>query len=111
MIICFHAGVEHEGYICDGCYPPDRNEWIDCIKGIRWNCVNCFDFDLCTDCYMNDEHDKGHEFQRVIAANKRYLQTHKKKTTKRYYVDKKISNCNETTLYPISDVLNKYLTI
>lgn len=42
--------------------------------------MTCSDFDLCTDCYMNDEHDKDHEFQRVIAANKRYLQKHKKTT-------------------------------
>lgn len=43
--------------ICDGC--KDHG-----IFGMLWKCVRCFDFDLCTVCYMNDTHDLSHPFRR-----------------------------------------------
>ena len=31
---------------------------------MRWKCIKCFDFDLCTSCYMSGKHDLQHEFIR-----------------------------------------------
>lgn len=65
------AGVEHESYFCDICNEP--GEFNECIKGFRWQCLYCNDYDLCNKCYMEDEHDATHKFQRVIAPNKWYF--------------------------------------
>ncbi|XP_063987634.1 E3 ubiquitin-protein ligase MIB2 [Diachasmimorpha longicaudata] len=56
------AGVLHDNIVCDGCKRPD-------FVGIRWKCVQCFDYDLCTQCYMDDVHDLRHVFQRFQTAN------------------------------------------
>ncbi|XP_063410447.1 uncharacterized protein LOC134693540 [Mytilus trossulus] len=59
-------GVEHE-YCCDICNEPDENK---CIKGFRWQCLDCEDYNLCHKCYMEDKHEATHRFQRVVAPNK-----------------------------------------
>lgn len=56
------AGVKHSNIICDGCKKHG-------IIGIRWKCAQCFDYDLCTQCYMADTHDLSHTFQRFQTAN------------------------------------------
>ncbi|XP_012288301.1 E3 ubiquitin-protein ligase MIB2 [Orussus abietinus] len=56
------AGVKHTNIICDGCKRHG-------IIGIRWKCAQCFDYDLCTQCYMADVHDLTHTFQRFQTAN------------------------------------------
>ena len=55
-------GVKHPNIICDGCKRHG-------IFGMRWKCAQCFDYDLCTQCYMADEHDLSHTFQRFQTAN------------------------------------------
>ncbi|VDI69373.1 Hypothetical predicted protein [Mytilus galloprovincialis] len=60
------SGVYHEGYVCGCCLMPEEY-----ICGIRWKCNTCHDFDLCNICYMSDEHDLGHMFQRIVTANVR----------------------------------------
>ena len=36
---------------------------------MRWKCARCFDFDLCTHCYMAlDKHDLTHPFLRFETA-------------------------------------------
>lgn len=57
------SGVQHSGLCCDVCNAGD-------IAGMRWRCSVCFtaNFDLCTGCYMTDEHDTGHAFIRYTAA-------------------------------------------
>ncbi|CAG2229558.1 MIB [Mytilus edulis] len=35
------------------------------VRGLRFKCVTCKDYDLCMKCYMADEHDKTHSFVRV----------------------------------------------
>ncbi|XP_030843493.1 E3 ubiquitin-protein ligase MIB2 [Strongylocentrotus purpuratus] len=56
------AGVIHVGVVCDSCL-------MDPIAGIRWKCSDqsCPDYDLCTPCYMNDEHDLNHIFTRFTS--------------------------------------------
>ena len=39
--------IIHENYICDGCS-------IAPIKGARYHCETCPDFDLCEKCYLSD---------------------------------------------------------
>ncbi|XP_052081243.1 E3 ubiquitin-protein ligase MIB2-like [Mytilus californianus] len=56
-------GVLHSHVQCDGCGEHP-------LRGIRWKCRNCVDYDLCTRCYMEDEHDfTGHKFKRIQSEN------------------------------------------
>ncbi len=55
-------GVRHPNVICDACRKHG-------IVGMRWKCARCFDFDLCTHCYMAlDKHDLTHPFLRFETA-------------------------------------------
>ncbi|KAF2755504.1 hypothetical protein EJ05DRAFT_540227 [Pseudovirgaria hyperparasitica] len=51
-------GVIHRGITCDQC---DTRP----IRGIRWRCANCADFDLCSYCEADNRHDKTHIFYKV----------------------------------------------
>lgn len=53
----------HSHVQCDGCKEHP-------LRGIRWKCRNCENYDLCTRCYMDDEHDfNGHRFKRIQSEN------------------------------------------
>ncbi|XP_029651673.1 E3 ubiquitin-protein ligase MIB2-like isoform X2 [Octopus sinensis] len=51
------SGVKHTSIICDSCNKS-------AIQGMRWRCLTCHDFDLCTVCYHGDKHDIKHSFLR-----------------------------------------------
>ncbi|KAK7525371.1 uncharacterized protein IWZ02DRAFT_448910 [Phyllosticta citriasiana] len=53
-----NKGIVHRGITCDGCRTNP-------IRGIRWRCTNCIDYDLCSDCEATDIHPKTHMFQKV----------------------------------------------
>ncbi|XP_016115175.1 E3 ubiquitin-protein ligase MIB2-like [Sinocyclocheilus grahami] len=55
-------GVRHSNIICDSCKKHG-------IMGMRWKCKVCFDYDLCTQCYMNNKHDLTHTFERFETAH------------------------------------------
>ncbi|CAH2319958.1 E3 ubiquitin- ligase MIB2 isoform X2 [Pelobates cultripes] len=55
-------GVRHPNIICDCCKKHG-------IRGMRWKCKVCFDYDLCTQCYMNNKHDLSHAFERYETAH------------------------------------------
>uniref|UniRef100_A0A8D0GVB4 RING-type E3 ubiquitin transferase n=1 Tax=Sphenodon punctatus TaxID=8508 RepID=A0A8D0GVB4_SPHPU len=57
-------GVRHPNIICDCCKKHG-------IRGMRWKCKVCFDYDLCTQCYMNNKHDLSHAFERYETAHSR----------------------------------------
>ncbi|KAF2192295.1 hypothetical protein K469DRAFT_716805 [Zopfia rhizophila CBS 207.26] len=51
-------GVIHRGITCNGCDTKP-------IRGIRWRCANCADFDLCSDCEATNSHTKTHIFYKI----------------------------------------------
>lgn len=55
------SGVKHPNIICDACQKQE-------IQGMRWRCLKCHDFDLCSICYHSDKHDVSHPFLRFDSA-------------------------------------------
>jgi Ca2+-binding EF-hand superfamily protein len=51
-------GVIHRGITCNGC---DEKP----IRGTRWHCANCFDYDLCSNCEATNSHYKNHIFYKI----------------------------------------------
>ncbi|KAH7078755.1 hypothetical protein BKA63DRAFT_507063 [Paraphoma chrysanthemicola] len=51
-------GVVHRGITCNGC---DEKP----IRGIRWHCANCADYDLCSNCEATNTHIKTHIFYKI----------------------------------------------
>ncbi|KAL8587340.1 hypothetical protein ACOMHN_045587 [Nucella lapillus] len=49
------VGIRHPHILCDECGESG-------ILGMRWKCVECDDFDLCSPCYFSDAHDCNHQF-------------------------------------------------
>ncbi|XP_015747588.1 PREDICTED: E3 ubiquitin-protein ligase MIB1-like [Acropora digitifera] len=52
------TGIKHVAVVCDGCGEGP-------IVGTRWNCIDCPNYDLCTQCFMADVHDRSHSFLRI----------------------------------------------
>ena len=50
--------IIHHCYICDGCEMRP-------IKGIRYHCKNCPDFDFCENCYANKKNEHKHVFEAI----------------------------------------------
>ncbi|XP_042852529.1 E3 ubiquitin-protein ligase MIB2 isoform X4 [Panthera tigris] len=57
-------GVRHPNIVCDCCKKHG-------LRGMRWKCRVCFDYDLCTQCYMHGKHDLTHAFERYETAHSR----------------------------------------
>ncbi|KAF2655068.1 hypothetical protein K491DRAFT_693223 [Lophiostoma macrostomum CBS 122681] len=53
-----HEGVIHRGVTCNGCDTKP-------IRGVRWRCANCADFDLCSECEATNSHMKTHIFYKI----------------------------------------------
>lgn len=49
---------EHRGIHCDECGESP-------IRGIRWHCMNCPDWDLCSNCEANTGHPQHHVFVKI----------------------------------------------
>ncbi|KXT00681.1 hypothetical protein AC578_8268 [Pseudocercospora eumusae] len=49
---------EHRGIHCEDC-------GIHPITGIRWHCLNCPDYDLCSSCETHTTHPKTHVFAKI----------------------------------------------
>lgn len=50
------SGVLHNGVVCDGCEKQ--------IRGVRYKCVNCPDYDLCRHCELQGKHNQ-HDMLRI----------------------------------------------
>lgn len=57
-------GVRHPNIICDCCKKHG-------LRGMRWKCRVCADYDLCTQCYLSNKHDLAHAFERYETAHSR----------------------------------------
>ncbi|KAF9698953.1 hypothetical protein EKO04_003199 [Ascochyta lentis] len=51
-------GVIHRGITCNAC---DEKP----IRGTRWHCANCVDFDLCSNCEATNSHIRTHVFYKI----------------------------------------------
>ncbi|KAF2834313.1 hypothetical protein M501DRAFT_944491 [Patellaria atrata CBS 101060] len=51
-------GYVHRGVTCNAC---DMKP----IRGVRWRCANCPDYDLCSDCEASGVHIKTHVFYKI----------------------------------------------
>ena len=60
MSVSLPPGVEHPGQVCNAC-------GLDPVTGMRWKCVRCHEYSLCTECYMTGKHILEHEFDCFIA--------------------------------------------
>ena len=49
----------HYHIICDGCKTTP-------IRGIRYKCKQCKDFDFCQDCYDKNKESHGHDFRKIL---------------------------------------------
>ena len=49
---------EHRGIHCEGCGQQP-------IRGLRWHCLNCPDFDFCSTCEADNDHIKTHVFAKI----------------------------------------------
>lgn len=49
---------EHRGITCEECGELP-------IRGVRWHCLNCPDFDLCSTCEMHTVHPKTHVLAKI----------------------------------------------
>lgn len=67
-------GVKHPNHICDGCKRQ-------AIAGMRWKCASCYDYDLCTTCYMADKHDLAHAFIRYDTVTSKGMEVTQRKNT------------------------------
>ena len=63
------AGVKHN-VVCSGCQASP-------LYGIRWKCLECPNFSLCSPCYHGDHHNLRHTFCRMTApSSSRYPTVH-----------------------------------
>ncbi|QLL34363.1 hypothetical protein HG536_0G02220 [Torulaspora globosa] len=64
-----HGGdVVHPHVICDGCYPTEQTDASE-IRGPRFKCLTCHNFDLCSSCeskgYETFGHKRSHNMVKV----------------------------------------------
>ncbi|GMF13998.1 unnamed protein product [Phytophthora lilii] len=52
------ATMKHPSVRCDGCNQSP-------LRGFRFKCFTCSNYDLCTTCYMNQTHNMEHPFVRL----------------------------------------------
>jgi E3 ubiquitin-protein ligase mind-bomb len=57
--------IRHENVFCSSCSQQENR----IIYGIRWKCVECNDYNLCSFCYHNDKHQLRHRFYRIMMQN------------------------------------------
>lgn len=50
--------IEHSTILCDACHTQG-------IRGARYKCVDCPNYDLCGSCYSSNKHDLTHAFNRT----------------------------------------------
>lgn len=74
------CGIREEcdiDYFCDNC---NR----DIIDGIRYNCLDCSEYDLCQLCYTNNTHghDSTHKLEKIVYESNNNFQPDSSKSSK-----------------------------
>ena len=83
----------HFNYSCDGCK-------MNPIRGNRYKCKGCQDFDFCESCYQKNKESHGHEFTKIEKPkNTRRLGHKNTKYCQRGLVHRDI-RCEGCGLYP-----------
>ena len=62
--IIINLGIKHNEFTCDGCL-------VMPIYGIRWECMECPNVNLCSMCYHGDKHSLRHKFTRLTKPTSR----------------------------------------
>lgn len=57
LLFVVFSVVVHFGVSCDSC------GYVD-IRGNRYKCTICYNYDLCETCYNSNKHNLGHGFRR-----------------------------------------------
>ncbi|XP_069101873.1 E3 ubiquitin-protein ligase MIB2-like [Argopecten irradians] len=65
-------GAKHDDAKCTDCKKA--------ILGMRWQCTQCPDVDLCCQCYFTPRHDLDHVFQRMDASGGTWVTVSKRST-------------------------------
>ena len=76
----------HWNYICDGCGMAP-------IKGIRYHCNDCDDYDFCEKCHSEKKHKEGHKFLSIEKSL--YKPPERKLRAPRFVCDKTIHKDSE----------------
>ena len=63
------SGVKHENISCNSCQLQSHQHTLAVIYGVRWKCVECNDYNLCSNCYHGDKHQLRHRFNRIVMPN------------------------------------------
>lgn len=59
--------VVHEHVTCDTCYPDTEGEFI---RGIRYKCLMCRNYDMCSACYHDEKNSTHTEMHPMMAIRK-----------------------------------------
>ena len=90
-----NKGPIHFNILCDGCK-------MNPIRGNRYKCKGCPDFDFCENCYQKNKDIHGHEFKKIEKLGfSNILEFKKKDYCKRENVHMGVK-CNECGLDPIT---------
>ena len=84
----------HWNFTCDGC---NKNP----IRGNRYTCKGCPDFDFCEACYEKNKESHGHEFKKIIwPANTKRMGHKNTKYAQRGILHKNV-RCDNCGLEPL----------
>ena len=53
--VFLHTGLQFPGGRCSGCA-------VKGVDGMLWKCIRCYDYYLCSTCYMAGKHSLEHRF-------------------------------------------------
>ena len=84
----------HYHVICDGCK-------VTPLRGIRYKCKQCKDFDFCQDCFEKNKESHGHDFRKILHPSCRNRLGHPNKDyTNRGVIHSKVM-CDGCGMLPI----------
>ena len=58
-----HVGLKFPNDVCNGCHANG-------VEGFLWHCVQCFEYVLCTLCYLAGKHILRHKFDCCLTRDR-----------------------------------------